>query len=201
MASQSAQGSTAGPKFEFSLKELPNAVLGFFGIRTESELPFETRLREGDFSVRYYPAHAEIRNEEVGTRKEASNRSFDRLLSYIQGQNWDDEKFSMTTPVLQRPTAPGRWSTSFFMKGEIENLPLPKASAVKLYSTAAETVAAARFSGTLSEERVRTEITTLLAWMQKKNLRAKGEPQVAQFDQPFAIPFLRRNEILIPIDL
>jgi hypothetical protein len=182
------------------IKELPNAVLGLFGVRTESELPFETRMKDGDFSVRHYPAHAEIRNEEVGTRQEAIDRSFDRLFNYIQGENWDDETFSMTTPVIQRPSGRDRWSISFYMEGDIENLPLPKTSAVRLYAQNAETMAVVRFSGNPTDERVHEETTRLLAWMNQKGLRARGEPQVAQFDQPFAIPFLKRNEIHIPIE-
>jgi hypothetical protein len=192
----STTSSHASPNY---LKELPNAILGFFGLRTESELSYETRVKDGDFSVRHYPAHAEIRNEEVGSRKESANRSFDRLLSYIQGENWDDETFSMTTPVIQRPSGVARWSTSFYMKEPIENLPLPKTSAVKLYAQQAEVMAVVRFSGNATEERVHEEITRLVTWMSRKRLVARGEPQVAQFDQPFAIPFLKRNEIHIPL--
>lgn len=191
---------TVHPAPEFSLKALPNAILGFFGIRTEQELPYETRLREGAFSVRHYPAHAEIRNEEVGSRKEASNRSFDRLFSYIQGENSDDETFSMTTPVLQRPNGPRRWTTSFYMTEEIEKLPLPKSGAVKLFAMNSETMAVLKFSGTLTEESVSRNIAKLRSWMDKKGLRARGEAQIAQFDQPFAIPFLKRNEIHIPLE-
>ncbi len=182
------------------LKELPNAVLGFFGLRTEKELPCEVKIQDGEFSLRHYPAHAEIRNEDVGSRTEAMDRSFDRLFSYIQGENWDDETFSMTTPVLMRPSGPGRWSTSFYMRESIGNLPLPKASAVKLYAQNAETMAVVRFSGNPTEEKVHEEITRLLTWMNQKGLQARGEPQVAQFDQPFAIPFLKRNEIHIPVE-
>jgi len=199
MATQTATHSSTSSRM-IDLKTIGNAFLGIFGIRTEDELPFETRLKEGAFSVRHYPAHAEIRNEDAGTRKQASNRSFSRLFAYIQGENWDDEAFSMTTPVLLRPSGPNRWSTSFYMTGDIENLPLPKSSAVKLFATNAETKAVLRFSGTPTEEAVSRHITKLLSWMSTKGLRARSEPQVAQFDQPFAIPFLRRNEIQIPLE-
>jgi hypothetical protein len=69
-----------------------------------------------------------------------------------------------------------------------------------LYAQNAETMAVVRFSGNPTDERVHEETTRLLAWMNQKGLRARGEPQVAQFDQPFAIPFLKRNEIHIPIE-
>lgn len=195
MATQTAPQTA---HFDWSL--LPNAILGFFGIRTEDEMPFETRLRAGRFSVRHYPAHSEIRNEEVGTREEAADRSFDRLLNYIEGGNWDARKFAMTSPVLQRPQGRSRWTTSFFLKGAVENLPIPKSSAVRLYAMNSETDAVLRFSGRPTEERVRAQIVRLLGWMNEKGLRAVGEPFVAVYDQPFSIPFLRRNEIRIPIE-
>ena len=187
-------------KMNFSLLDLPNAILGIFGLRTEAELPYESLLEDDDFSVRNFLPHVEIRNEEVGTREEATDRSFPRLYNYINGENWDQEKFSMTTPVLQRTTGEHRWSTSFFLKGKVEDLPLPKSSAVKLYSVTSETMAVLRFSGRPTDELTLKQIARLQNWISERDLTVVGEPMIAQFDQPFSIPFLRRNEIHIPIE-
>lgn len=185
---------------DLHLTEIPNAVLGFFGIRTETELPFDVLLQDGDFSIRNYPPHSELRNEEVGTRKEAVNRSFGRLFSYLHGENWDATRFAMTTPVILRSRGPSRWSTSFYLKDAVEDLPLPKSSAVKLYAVTARTMAVLRFSGRLTETSLRLHADELREWIARRDLKVIGEPEVAQFDQPFSIPFLRRNEVHIPIE-
>ncbi len=187
-------------KVDFSLALLPDLILGFFGIRTEAELPFETLMNDGEFSVRNYPQHSELRTEAVGSRLEAVNKSFSRLFSYIQGENWAHAKFSMTTPVIQRPNGASRWSTSFYMKQEIENLPLPKTSAVRLYSMNSQTVAVVRFSGRPTESSVKEQTALLREWIVDRDLVVIGEPVIAQYDQPFSIPFLRRNEVHIPIE-
>ncbi len=189
-----------GSQIGFSFKEIPNAILGVFGIRTESELPFETLLEDGEFSVRNYPQHSELRTEAVGSRNEAVNKSFSRLFAYICGDNWEGEKFAMTTPVIQRPKGQSRWSTSFFMKGQIEDLPIPKTSAVRLYSMNSQTAVVIQFSGRPSESNVAKQTALLREWIIAHDLVVTGEPEVAQFDPPFAIPFLRRNEIHIPIE-
>ena len=187
-------------KVDFSFKELANAILGFFGIRTEAELPFETLMDDGEFSVRNYPQHAELRTEAVGTRREAVRKSFGRLFSYIQGENWDRQTFAMTTPVIQRPNGVSRWSTSFFLKGTIDHLPLPKTSAVKLYAMNSQTAAVVRFTGRPTEQNIAEQAALLREWIVERDLVVIGEAEIAQFDQPFSIPFLRRNEIHIPVE-
>ena len=39
----------------------------------------------------------------------------------------------------------------------------------------------------------------LRAWMEKKKLRAEGEPVFAYFDPPWTLPFLRRNEVMLRV--
>lgn len=187
-------------RIEFHLSDLPNVILGFFGIRTEVEVPYQSLLEDDAFSVRNYLPHSEIRNEEVGSRDQATNRSFSRLFNYIHGENWDGQKFAMTTPVIQRPSGEGRWTTSFFMKGASENLPLPKSSAVKLYAVTGATMAVLRFSGRPTEAAVTKQSARLRDWVRVRDLKVVGLAQVAQFDQPFSIPWFRRNEIHIPIE-
>jgi hypothetical protein len=45
---------------------------------------------------------------------------------------------------------------------------------------------------------LREQSVRLLAWMGRRGLVADGEAALARYDPPWTLPFLRRNEILIP---
>jgi hypothetical protein len=46
---------------------------------------------------------------------------------------------------------------------------------------------------------VQAKADELSRWMKSKNLEAIGKPQLARYNPPWTLPFLRRNEILLEI--
>jgi hypothetical protein len=61
-------------------------------------------------------------------------------------------------------------------------------------------IAAFRYSGTWSKDRYEEKKMQLEALMRQKGLEPKGEPIFARYDPPFMPWFLRRNEVLIPVE-
>ena len=61
-------------------------------------------------------------------------------------------------------------------------------------------MAAVRYSGTWSEDGYEENKALLEDYIQKRGLVKAGEPVWARYDPPFMPWFLRRNEVLIPIE-
>jgi hypothetical protein len=119
------------------------------------------------------------------------------------------EKIAMTAPVSVEPqgdSAGGlmqskRWRVQFTMPGaySMATLPKPLNPAVTLREVPGKRYAVLVFSGFSGEDKVQKNTDELLAWIKGQNRRAIGTPQLARYDPPWALPFLRRNEILVEI--
>ena len=175
---------------------------------TEQAAPFELRT--------YQP---KIVAEVVvsGSMDEASSKGFRLLANYIFGNNaassGGSEKIQMTAPVGMEPrsekirmTAPvsmqesdGRWRVSFVMPSHytMETLPRPNNAAVTLRQIPETRYAVIRFSGLAGAKRVAQKTQDLQAWLEEKGLTARGAPELARYNPPWTLPFLRRNEILL----
>lgn len=197
------------------------AALGLYTefVQTKvSEPPFETLTREGDFSVRRYQPMVTASVTADGERGAAINDGFRTLANYIFGGNVPNEEIAMTAPVLQRPqgggeaiamTAPvlqapaddGRWTVSFVLPASytVESAPMPVDQAVQLEEVPAQRMAAVRFDGFHTKENLNRQSARLTRFMEENGLRAAGPPRFAFYDPPWTLPFLRRNEVLIPL--
>lgn len=146
---------------------------------------------------------------------DAGNEGFRRLFRYITGANQARAEISMTAPVTQRSeglkiamTAPvaqtsagdGHW-ISFVVPSSftIDTVPQPTDPRVRVSEVPAQRMAVLRYSGFWSESRYQKEESRLREFMRQRNLIAGGEPQFARYDPPYMPPFMRRNEIMIPV--
>ena len=78
-------------------------------------------------------------------------------------------------------------------------LPAPKDAGVTLRLTPPSRKAVLRFSGLAGKDEVQTKALTLEAWVSKRHLRPIGPVSLAQYDPPWTLWFLRRNEVMIPV--
>jgi len=148
--------------------------------------------------------------------EDASNKAFRKLFNYISGDNTgrneiamtapvsqkaEPEKIAMTSPVGQRKADQG-WAVSFMMPASytMDSIPVPDDPSVVLRKIPAHRAAAIRYSGTWSEKSYKEHLARLLEWMESEDLEAVGEPVWARYNAPFTPWFMRRNEILIPIE-
>lgn len=148
--------------------------------------------------------------------EDASNKAFRKLFNYISGDNTgrneiamtapvsqkaEPEKIAMTSPVGQRKANQG-WAVSFMMPASytMDSIPVPDDPSVVLREIPAHRAAAIRYSGTWSEKSYKKHLARLLEWIESEDLEAAGEPVWARYNAPFTPWFMRRNEILIPIE-
>jgi hypothetical protein len=183
---------------------------------TVEEAKYKVISKTENFELRDYPSHIVAETEVDGTLEDAGNKAFNRLFDYISGKNRSRDKIAMTAPVSQEPssekiamTAPvgqqraeGGWVVSFMMPMSytLDSLPVPEDPDVRLRQIPARRMASVRYSGTWSEKRYLRYLQELESWIEKNGFRILGEPVWARYNPPFTPWFLRRNEILIPVD-
>lgn len=172
--------------------------------------------KENDFEIRDYAPYVLAETVVEGDLEEAGDKAFNRLFRYISGANRSREKIAMTAPVSQQPkgekikmTAPvGQqrvqegWAVSFMMPATytLETLPEPEDPAITLRQVSAHRMAAVRYSGFWSEKGYLRSKLELESWIQERGLEIVGDPVWARYNPPFMPWFLRRNEVLIPVE-
>jgi hypothetical protein len=119
------------------------------------------------------------------------------------------EKIAMTTPVNVEPQGDfvcgmkesKRWRVQFTMPSGyvMATLPKPLNPAVMLREVPGKRYAVVAFSGFAGEEKAQQKTDELAAWLKSKALKAIATAQLARYNPPWTLPFLRRNEILVEI--
>jgi hypothetical protein len=172
--------------------------------------------KEDSFEIRQYDPQIVAETFVEGDLEKAGNEGFRRLFAYISGENTKKQSISMTAPVSQETgskkiamTAPveqekkdNRWRITFLMPAEytLETLPEPNDTRVRLTEESGRLMVAVKYSGTWSEEGYEENKALLEEYIQKRGLTKTGAPVWARYDPPFMPWFLRRNEVLIPIE-
>ena len=172
--------------------------------------------KEDDFEIRRYEPQIVAETFVEGDLEDVGDEGFRRLYGYISGDNQKKQSISTTAPVGQEAksekiamTAPvgqeqkdNRWRITFLMPAEytLETLPVPTDSRVKLVQDPGRLMAAIRYSGTWSEAGYEENKALLEGFIIMRGLIKAGEPIWARYDPPFMPWFLRRNEVLIPIE-
>ncbi|XP_010486603.1 PREDICTED: heme-binding-like protein At3g10130, chloroplastic [Camelina sativa] len=151
------------------------------------------------------------------------SKSFNVLAEYLFGKNTIKEKMEMTTPVVTRKvqsvgekmemTTPvitskakdqNQWRMSFVMPSKYgSDLPLPKDPSVKIQEVPRKIVAVVAFSGYVTDEEIeRREQELRRALQNDKKFRVKDgvSVEVAQYNPPFTLPFMRRNEVSLEVE-
>ncbi|PKO47417.1 MAG: heme-binding protein [Betaproteobacteria bacterium HGW-Betaproteobacteria-22] len=176
----------------------------------------------GAIELRAYAPRVVAETLVDGSLDNASSVGFKRIADYIFGNNTahngSNEKISMTAPVTTAPSADkrasqkismttpvsiqettGQWRMYFVMPSQytLNTLPTPNNPAVSLRELPPSRMAVLRFSGLAGEEKTAKKIAELLAWLKSKDITPISEPELARYNPPWTLPFLRRNEVMV----
>jgi len=179
------------------------------------EAEYRVLKQDGAIELREYAPSIVAETVVDAAFDEAGNRAFRKLFRYIDGENVAQQEIAMTAPVSQSPagrkiemTAPvgqrptnGGWVVSFMMPSSytMDTIPQPTDPSVQLRSVPSYRAAVIRYSGFWSEQRYREHLQELRTWIAAQELKATDEPVWARYDPPFKPWFMRRNEVLIPV--
>jgi len=187
-----------------------------------TEEPKYTVIQKNDtFEIREYTPYVVAQTEVTGDYDDMGGKAFRILFKYISGDNQQSSNIEMTAPVIQENTQkdgqkiqmtapviqemdtanPQSAIYSFVMPQNftLATLPLPLDKRITLKEIPAKTVAVRVFSGSWGEENFKENETILLNALQNANIKTIGEPSFARYNSPFALWFMRRNEIMIEV--
>ena len=130
---------------------------------------------------------------------EDSDSGFRVLAGYIFGGNAEEQKIAMTAPVQQ--SMAGEKEMAFMIPAEyaLEDLPEPEDQRVSFREVPAYTAAVIQFSGWASADKADENWQQLRQFLIAEGIDITGEPTLNQYNPPWTLPFMRRNEIIVPV--
>ena len=180
------------------------------------EARFTVLEKDKEFELRQYEPQVVAETLVEGNFEEVGSQGFRRLFAYISGNNLKTQSIPMAAPVTQEAggekitmTAPvgqervgEKWRITFLMPLQytMETLPTPLDPNIVLKVIPGRLMATIRYSGTWSKGNFEENETQLLAWIAQHGLKPVGEPVWARYNPPFTPWFMRRNEVLIPVE-
>ena len=198
---------------------------GVYVSRTTERVPYEPLEQFDGVELRRYP-----RTVLVETTAADSGTAFRRLFRYITGANEESETVAMTAPVTTRSeaisttapvrtlrregaavpmTAPVRTdreaetvTMAFYLPPTYtaETAPVPTDPDVRLVVEPSRTVAVGRFSWYATDDRIERERQRLFAALDERGIERRGQGAVLQYNDPWMPPFMRRNEVSVPVE-
>ena len=174
------------------------------GISTLENPDYEVLLTEDNnkrIELRNYSATKLVSTSAKGEFEESSNNNFRKLFKYISGENEKEKKISMTTPVFMSLDDSNKRQMSFVVPSEnLEDTPSPSSSEVEISAFPERMVAVISFSGRWKEQSFKENEIILRNWILEKGFIVKSAAYAAAYDPPWAVPFLRTNEVHIAVD-
>ena len=200
-------------------------IVGYYGWKFTARNAYESARysvisSDGNFEVREY-ADLVLVSTAMKFDAQGSDGSFSRLFRYISGENGQQQKVAMTTPVFmergsekitgeilsheanldgrQTRIRPGQMAFVVPEQVASAGTPLPANANVKVRAREGGRFATIRFAGRMGNKALRQREKELRQWMEQQNLTAAASVEYAGYDPPWTPGFLRRNEILIRI--
>jgi SOUL heme-binding protein len=185
------------------LKEKIKSIPEAFGIRVNEEPEYKVLRKDREFEIRHYERQlwAKITIQSF-SYEEFKNEAFTRLATYIFDGK-DHEPIAMTAPVLLEQVGAQAWSMSFILPEQYSlcTAPKPKDGQISIEEINSYNVAVVTYSGNNDLGKIKLHQEELKQWLKLQNdFRPEGNFITAQYDAPFVIPFLKKNEIHIKVD-
>lgn len=166
--------------------------MGIFAQDTETQ-NYELVKVIDNFEIRFYPSALKA--------KVTSDRNFSKLFRYISGNNDNNEKIAMTSPVYM--TSNGDENTMEFVlpsKYSIDNASQPIDKDIEVYSTKPGHYAAIEFGGYSNSDKVKKHHKILLQKLVENGYKTVQKlPISLTYNSPYKV-FNRKNEVLIQIE-
>ena len=188
------------------------SIISVFGLRFAYEQPHYVVIQDlgQSVEVRRYDARLAIEATVEGAdRDKAASEAFLLLFRYITGANQRALKIAMTAPVrtdsqriaMTTPVQTTSTGMRFFLPIEVAKAgaPAPVDPRLRLVEVPESTIAARRYSGIADEVSRDHNAAILFSALAQSTWNPEGGIFQFNYDPPFAIPFLRRNEVAVAV--
>lgn len=177
---------------------------------------YEVLEKADGYEIRRYPELLVAQVRIDSDTEEAMDAGFSPLADFIFGENVDASKIDMTAPVTKEADSSSKISMTapvtqeagddtqlvrFIMPKEytLETLPKPKDDSVEILTVPARVVAVTKFSGGGKHAKMLEKQAELEEALARDAIEITDGPTFARYDPPWTLPFLRRNEVMLPI--
>ena len=137
----------------------------------------------------------------VTTMTEGQNNGFRVLAGYIFGGNSNEQKIAMTAPVQRAMDDSAEMAFMMPAEYRLADLPTPEDDRVSFREAPGYTAAVIQFSGWADMDKAEENWLVLQAFLTERDIDIEGQPSLNQYNPPWTLPFLRRNEIIVPISM
>lgn len=138
--------------------------------------------------------------EDIAMTAPVTQQSSENIAMTAPVTQQASEDIAMTAPVTQQSDG-NSWNVRFIMpsKYTMDTIPRPVNPDVKLVEVPSKRFAAIRFSGLAGETKLDRYEQELAEYMDAQGLTPVAAPQYAFYNDPWTLPFLRRNEVMVEI--
>jgi len=156
------------------------------------EAGYKVVHKSDNFEIRYYEERIVIQ-----ARSKSGNSSFRKLFNYISGQNKDEKKIEMTTPVTVLQDN-DQMVMQFYLPSRfnVNSAPLPADNSLEIATINAGYFAVIQYSGFASDKNFYKHSQILKRSLDNEKILTLGQPIKATYNGPFTLPQLRRNEAM-----
>ena len=143
--------------------------------------------------IRFYPPAMKI--------KAPKSNGFNALFGYISGNNTNNTKIAMTTPVYMTSDDDGNGVMEFVLPKAIkkEHTPAPLSDNVEVYESDSGYYIAYSFGGYAVDWWVEKAANTLRNIANSNHIQLIGDPILLVYNSPYKL-INRKNEVLFQID-
>lgn len=127
------------------------------------------------------------------------DHGFRTLFKYISSENKENEKISMTVPVIQEEAQYNRKMAFVVPKKHWEHVPEPTDPHLHVDRFEEGLFAVVRFSGKRDKIKELSMKKELNKWVAEKGLKKQSAFMVASYNGPFTLPMFNRNEIWVRV--
>jgi SOUL heme-binding protein len=190
-------------------------LAGWLAAQSIQSPPYE-RIRSAEgYEIRAYDQLLAAQVSVAGPWSAALARGVPLLAAYLGGENTTQESIALNRPIGMEPEGEsiadavpvlqqeknGAWLISFVLPPQWTDVTVPRPNnpTVRIVRLPARTVAVVSFSGRMTQSDAGRHEQELRELLLRDRVVIVGPATAAQYHLPWAPPFLRHNEIMIPI--
>lgn len=175
------------------------------GIRVTEDPTYQLLKKDGEFEVRHYPKQLIAKITLHGMSYDYfRENAFKKLAAYIFEGHENEDQVPMTSPVLQHEDPNGAWSMSFILPPQytIQTAPKPKIPEIVIEEVEPYDAAAVTYTGNNKLDKIQLHKKELSQWIgTQAGLQIEGHFFIAQYDAPFVLPVMKKNEIQVKVNI